>query len=303
MVARQHAEAAGVDRQRLVQAELRRKIGDGGAAEHVRVAIGPGRLGPEVGLHLMPRLVDADVQAALGRDGLQPLGRGLGEERHRVVADGAPQGRVDVPEQARDTRLPAPPEIARELVEPLGEDLVSRIGHGVSLRRAPFPDAEPTVKGEAVPPAERPTPDRRALDLTPTAPLRSFSAMKITVQGPTDLVLSDVNAAGLEIDVTGEGEEEGFGALQMFAASLALCTGAVLHSYSHVIDVPLDPLRIRLRWQYVERPYRVGRIEVDIDWPGVPSDRIEPVRRAAAACTIHHTLQKPPEIITRVRAE
>lgn len=50
--------------------------------------------------------------------------------------------------------------------------------------------------------------------------------MLLDLTGPTEMVLSDLDAPGLHIH--GEVAGEGFGALQMFAASLVLCAASVM---------------------------------------------------------------------------
>ena len=99
----------------------------------------------------------------------------------------------------------------------------------------------------------------------------------------------------------GDADGEGFGALQMFAASLVLCTAAVLDGYARgVLKKDVRNLSLRARWQYAEDPYRVGRIDVTVRWPDVPEDRMKAVERAVKACTVHRTLEHPPTITTEV---
>ena len=123
--------------------------------------------------------------------------------------------------------------------------------------------------------------------------------MELRLSGATDLEAARLTEPGLHLE--GDADGEGFGPLQMFAASMALCTASVMHGYAHeVLGVSVERLRIRVRWSYGVRPNRVDRMEMTIHWPDVPEDRIEAARRAAATCTIHRTLEQPPEVITRV---
>ncbi len=115
--------------------------------------------------------------------------------------------------------------------------------------------------------------------------------MRIVVSDETEIVVEPAGA--LEI------EEEGgahFGPLHMLAASLATCTVAVLASWSDAVGLPLQGLRIRLAWDYVESPYRVGEYRMAIEWPSLPEERLERARRVAEACTVHHTFTHPPRI-------
>ncbi|MDA8093631.1 MAG: OsmC family protein [Betaproteobacteria bacterium] len=123
--------------------------------------------------------------------------------------------------------------------------------------------------------------------------------MKIVLHSEQDLTLEDGQKEGFEI-VT-EDSETAFGALQMFGASLALCTFSVLVAYGEQIHAGLEGSSVRVRWEYVEEPYRVGHIDMDIVWPGLPGSRVEAAKRAASLCTIHNTLLHPPQVQTQVR--
>lgn len=126
--------------------------------------------------------------------------------------------------------------------------------------------------------------------------------MVIRLHGATDLELTDLDDPRLHIH--GDADGEGFSALQMFAASLILCTASVLEGYaSGVLDTDVGNLSLRAKWDYVEDPYRVGRIDMTVRWPDVPESRIEAVKRAVRSCTVHRTLEHPPEITTEVLRE
>lgn len=122
--------------------------------------------------------------------------------------------------------------------------------------------------------------------------------MEIVLHAPTELELRAVEEPGLTIE--GDAEGEGFGPLQMFAASLALCTASVLHVHAHeVAKLELNDLSLVVRWRYGDSPHRVDRIEMTIRWPSVPKKRRASIERVASACTIHRTLEQPPELVTR----
>lgn len=123
--------------------------------------------------------------------------------------------------------------------------------------------------------------------------------MEITVLGETELVVTN-SGAGLTVR-----EEEGgrFGPLPMMAASLGTCTLSVLLSWAENADLDPSELEVAVRWEYVDDPYRVGSYEQEIRWPGLPEDRFTAARRVADQCTVHHTLEHPPEMTTRVAGE
>ena len=108
----------------------------------------------------------------------------------------------------------------------------------------------------------------------------------------------------LETDTGDEGlavEGENFGALQMLAASLALCTVSVVHSYGETARLRLDGFAVEVEWEYAEDPYRVGRFHMTLHLPeGMSTARHRAIIRAAETCTVHHTLTHPPAIETEL---
>ena len=117
VIAGQHAEAAGVDRQRLVQGELGREIGDGAAIVAVALAAPPRagglprRVEPGDG-----RVVQPQELGVLGRP-LQRLGAEHPQHPRRVVRGGAPRGEIEAAEERARVRAPAPPHVGGELAE------------------------------------------------------------------------------------------------------------------------------------------------------------------------------------------
>ncbi len=111
MVAGEHAQAAGVNRHRFVNAELGGEVGDRLRAQHAGVRAAPGVRGADVFLQPAIGLVDAAVEHQLGGAHFQPLGRELGQQRDRVVIQLPPADRVEIAEQVDDFGVPAPPQV------------------------------------------------------------------------------------------------------------------------------------------------------------------------------------------------
>src|SRR4051812_32256229 len=125
--------------------------------------------------------------------------------------------------------------------------------------------------------------------------------MIVTVIGPTELEVSDFAESSSHVHAPDAGE--GFGPLQMFATSLALCSASVLDQYARgPLATSTDALRLRVRWTYGDRPHRVASLEVEVIWPGLADRHLPAVRRAVESCTIHRTLEHPPAMAVRVRA-
>ena len=117
VIARQHAEAAGVDRQRLVQREFRGEIRDAAAVEH-RLAFLPPRV------RLRARLVEAEQGLIVGAQerriggGSRQLNAGDAlEHANRVVRGRAPQLVVEAAEHLAGLLVPTPPQVDGEFVQ------------------------------------------------------------------------------------------------------------------------------------------------------------------------------------------
>ncbi|MEF8792131.1 OsmC family protein [Thiohalorhabdus sp.] len=122
--------------------------------------------------------------------------------------------------------------------------------------------------------------------------------MRILLHGPEDLTVTDFGDP--EFQVVPEAEGVHFSAMEMFATSIVLCTYSVLVSYAEQAATDTTGLAVRMGWAYHEDPYRIGDIQMDISWPGIPESRLQAAERAAEQCTLHHTLQTPPNFETRV---
>ena len=112
VVAGEHAQAAGVDRHRFVNAELERKIGHRLRAEHAGVGAAPMRRFAHVFLQPAIRLIDAAVKHQLGRPHFQPLGRELRKQRDRIVVELPPANRIEIAEEVDHLRVPTPPQVS-----------------------------------------------------------------------------------------------------------------------------------------------------------------------------------------------
>lgn len=115
--------------------------------------------------------------------------------------------------------------------------------------------------------------------------------MRIIVRGETEIAVTP--APHLEIEEVGGAH---FGPLQMLAASLGACVLSVLLTWAGTADLRSDGLAVTVSWEYAEDPYRVERFALGVEWPGLPEGRLAGAHRVAETCTVHHTLEHPPEI-------
>ena len=94
VVAGEDAEAAGVDGEGLVQAELGGEVGDGARAQDAGVGCAPGAVGVEVFLLAAVGVVDAAVEHVLGGASLDLFERHLVEQRDWILVGLAPASGV-----------------------------------------------------------------------------------------------------------------------------------------------------------------------------------------------------------------
>ena len=94
--------------------------------------------------------------------------------------------------------------------------------------------------------------------------------------------------------------DAGLSPFHLLGASLATCTYSVLHGWAHHAGLSMDGLSIGVEWELGGDPVRVSDVRMDLEWPGLPPERREAARRAAAHCTVHHTLEHGSEVETRV---
>ena len=122
--------------------------------------------------------------------------------------------------------------------------------------------------------------------------------MKITLLSE-DRIRMDARAGPLSVEA--ESAEMHYSPFHMLASGLASCTLSVLAAWGSNAGYDPDDLHIEVGWEFAEDPHRVGRMEVDIEWPSLPPERHAAAVRAAGLCTIKKTLETPPELAVEVR--
>jgi len=123
--------------------------------------------------------------------------------------------------------------------------------------------------------------------------------MKITL-------LSDerirVDGGAGPMSVEAESAEMTYSPYHMLASGLATCTLSVLHAWATNAKIPADGLALEVGWTFVEDPHRVGAYSIDIEWPGLPENRLAAAKRVADLCTVKATFAHPPTITAEVSA-
>lgn len=85
---------------------------------------------------------------------------------------------------------------------------------------------------------------------------------------------------------------------ELFAASLATCVAFYAGRYLHRHDLPRAGLRVRTEFTMAtDHPARVTSLHlVIVPPPELPEQRRAALLAVASHCTVHNTLQQPPEI-------
>lgn len=122
--------------------------------------------------------------------------------------------------------------------------------------------------------------------------------MKITLLSEERIRLE---GAAAPLTIEADDPQRYYSPFHMLASSLATCVYSVLHSWAENASIPADDLEIEVGWSFAENPYRVGTMDVELIWPGLPEQRRTAAVRAAHLCTVHNTLLNPPALSTEVR--
>jgi uncharacterized OsmC-like protein len=121
--------------------------------------------------------------------------------------------------------------------------------------------------------------------------------MRLTLEAENKIRL---NMVGDEFEIASEGPV--ISPYHLLAASLASCTALTVASWAlQAAQISSDALTVIVSWEMVsERPQRVGNMDMELRWPGLPPERIEAAERAADLCPVHATRRRATEISRRV---
>lgn len=98
------------------------------------------------------------------------------------------------------------------------------------------------------------------------------------------------------MSIEAESAERMYSPFHMVGGGLATCVFSVLASWAGTAGIPIEDLAIEVGWSFAEEPHRVGRFEMQLQWPSLPENRRAAAQRVAGLCPIHATLHHPPEI-------
>ncbi len=123
--------------------------------------------------------------------------------------------------------------------------------------------------------------------------------MKIVLQGEDAILL--VATEGM-LTIEAESADHSYSPFHMLGSALAYCTFSVLHSWATHSDLDVGDLQIRVGWEFADSPHRVGRMSMQLAWPGLPENRRAAAQRAATLCAVHATLSHTVPIETELTA-
>jgi uncharacterized OsmC-like protein len=84
---------------------------------------------------------------------------------------------------------------------------------------------------------------------------------------------------------------------ELFIVSLASCVAYYVRRFLARHSLPTESLSVAAAFTMAERPRRVGRIDLSINLPcPIPDERAEALLAVASHCTVHNTLELPPDV-------
>jgi uncharacterized OsmC-like protein len=99
------------------------------------------------------------------------------------------------------------------------------------------------------------------------------------------------------------GEDSAPTPTELFVASLGACVAFYARRYLARHHLPSEGLAVSTSYTMGSRPARVSAITLDIDLPdGVPAERRDALLAVASHCTVHNTLEDPPEVTIELSA-
>ncbi|MFH1529692.1 MAG: OsmC family protein [Pseudomonadota bacterium] len=105
---------------------------------------------------------------------------------------------------------------------------------------------------------------------------------------------------GLEVITdqrSSEGAGEGLEPVEFLGAALGGCVAFYAVDYLRRNELATDGFRVDIEWTGAVNPKRIGGFDVKVRLPGGLTDRQRAsLSRIVKACTVHKTLEHPPEI-------
>ena len=93
------------------------------------------------------------------------------------------------------------------------------------------------------------------------------------------------------------GGGEGFEPVEFLGAALGGCVAVYAVDFLRRNELPLEGFAVDVEWTGALHPKRIGAFDLKVRLPGGLTDRQrKSLGRIVKACTVHSTLEHPPEI-------
>ena len=127
------------------------------------------------------------------------------------------------------------------------------------------------------------------------------SPIRVAYQGG-DRLLIGVRGHELRSDqpIDDGGEDTAPSPTELFLTSLAACVGFYAERFLRRHGLSTDGLVVTCKYAFAANPTRIGEIDLNVEVPALPPDRLEAFSRVIEHCTVHNTLRQPPEVRTHV---
>ena len=97
-----------------------------------------------------------------------------------------------------------------------------------------------------------------------------------------------------------DGSDAGMTPPELFLSGLGACAAYYAEEYLRARALPDDGLEIRLAASKGDKPARITSVRIEVIAPGLTQRHRDGILRAVDACLLKNTLNRPPEIETRV---
>jgi uncharacterized OsmC-like protein len=99
------------------------------------------------------------------------------------------------------------------------------------------------------------------------------------------------------------GQDQGMTPVELLIASLGSCIGYFAVRFCQRHQLATGGLRVRMTWDYAERPHRVGSMAAHVHLPVALEPALQDrLQQVLEGCTVHKTIEITPKISVRIEA-
>jgi len=96
------------------------------------------------------------------------------------------------------------------------------------------------------------------------------------------------------------GEDTAATPTEIFLAGLTGCVAFYAERFLRRNGLATDGLAVTCDYSWAENPHRVCEVNLAVEAPGLSAEKREAFARVVEHCTLHHTLQRPPQVHLKV---